>query len=1299
MARESNLAIPILDQKFVDKDNNPIGELPTIIDPTIQCRYIQWKTIEKTFRDIEYLTDHLGERTGVAFLRRGGEREVVFSNQPYMVILKKHSLLDGTKVSPSFEPRKTLHPIPQKNSVPEKHGFRSWIKNTFTGKESTTKSDAESVTTISVNTDIPSISNKSLHGLTETFQGHTSSRSSLVSLHGFDLQQQPLSDCQDILDSTNHCLGNHAPHLFLVLPADLGPWDGMDPTIQNFRLYFMCDSRSFLSSSIQPKHIHLSGHQGYDLIRSNEFFQLYGEYTLTLLEMVKHGFSTGAYRVPSLDSFDILRNCRGDPVHHQITESNIESLVCQAIAYIQKLSPLPRPRRLLDSRETNHIRTFIKLEEDDNGLGGLYRTVYSVSGSPLRWLCTVHSLEYHETRSLEKYVSTRQGTFNQQLSTIDIPLTSTFQATTFAQELKNSHRVFGITLRLTWNVSVAEFQGILRTISRSGAVTVQIDGINPDTCQRLFNPLETDFGDVQLVTLLNYPRPFEHHIYLRNIDGFVHCLHLSSIGECDWQDALRVLESSREFLANWREHPARMDTILHDLSVASSSLDALDLKGIGFLDRRTKETQGWLRVQDGAVLGVTEATLPNDAFPESLLECGTMLRLRIQTPHSAYVRDLRRLFGLNLKLGCLEFPVQDGSIFRYLDPVLRMMPKGPAKLQVDLFENRENDEMRVARLVIEAMDTKGSAYPAVTDILEWKCSHVTGIEGVGGATVLDMATLRFPSVLVSLSLDITALTEQGLICVRNIFLRSSLEQLRVRCTKFGPVLYKHLGMALGAIPWLTITSFALHSADIDTWFYLWAKVEDISTSTNLFRLLNFELFGAGAAAPPLSHATILSIHNLIYSAPLLQLGLESIYLPQEQDWGLIIGVINFSRLLHLSLVDSNVGAMKPWISLLREQLPELDLVYFASLPGEKRLTFVSYTRSAPEGSAANDVHASQGSFRSMSIEGISILDQENDLQHGLFPGFIDCYVESATPNSKSRSSILKAGALHQAIVSSTPDRSVPRPYKVHPVREPNPGMQELELPTNENDIPRRISQLRQYWSGRSGQLHAELVPEGGGPVKAVVTIGKQQASLSDSLDSEASIKFLRWAVCCVSAPLRDGDATVLDMATSRYPLVLAHFSLDITFLTDRGMASVRNVLERSRLKNVHVNCGPIQSEVRESLCLLLESMNESSITSLVLEGNNVDGWLRLWGTIEKLPRWRLDTFALTAKERWQALDGSNLRLIQHLIQLENPPQIQMSGCVCTEWRDWDIFRTAAGKGRKLRLRVPWAAATTITERL
>lgn len=186
----------------------------------------------------------------------------------------------------------------------------------------------------------------------------------------------------------------------------------------------------------------------------------------------------------------------------------------------------------------------------------------------------------------EKYVNTHQGAFNQQLSTVDIPLVSTLQVTTLAQELKDSYYIFGITLQLTWHVSMAEVQDILRAIAQSGAVTLHIDGINPDTCQRLFNLMETNFGDLQLVALLNYPRPFESHVYLKSINDFVHGLHLSSLSEYDWQDAPTVLESCGKLLAEWREHPARIDTILHGLSVTLFPLRALDLKGIVFLTGR-----------------------------------------------------------------------------------------------------------------------------------------------------------------------------------------------------------------------------------------------------------------------------------------------------------------------------------------------------------------------------------------------------------------------------------------------------------------------------------------------------------------------------------------------------------------------------------------------------------------------------------------------------------------------------------------------------------------------------------------
>ncbi|KAG0342766.1 hypothetical protein BG000_001626 [Podila horticola] len=913
---------------------------------------------------------------------RDSDNELVaFSSQPYTVILKKDIVLE-------------LEKIPDK-----KRSLSSWIKKKITGKEyMTAKSNSSSSLSTLIATTAKSISDTSPGTIittttesdsdtspnfiitTTTSTNHSSAPNS--SLHMKTIQRHDSTNfslAHAILDSTSYCLGFSAPHLFLVLPADLTSWDDMNPNTHRFRLYFMCDSRSSLSSNTQPQHIHLSGHQGYDIIRSQEFFQLFGQYTLALLELVKYGFLKGARHVPSLDSCEVLRCCLGDPVKHQLSKININPYVDHAIIYIQSLLLSPRSESLLDSRETKQITAFLQREGDDSGLGGLYRTVYASSGYPMRWLCSTHSLEYSMTKTLQKYVYSQQGALNQQLATIDIPLASNFPAEALAQELKNSCHVYDINLRLKWDVSMKEVQDLLRTFARSGAVAVHIDG------------------------------------------------------------------------------------------------------------------------------------------------------------------------------------------------------------------TRTSDEKLFASLIIEKTDTQGSEYSMVTNILEWRCSHVTGIKGDRDVAILDMASLRFPSVMISLSLDITTLTERGLACVRNIFQQSPLENLRIHCTSIGPIMERHLGPALLAIP------------------------------------------------------------CLICHAPLLQLSLENIYVPQEQDWDLIIKVVDFSRLMCLSLVNK-------------------------------------------------DEYTIQSSYRSMLIDGVCILDHENDLQQGLFPGFLDCYVESAGHNNMSGRTILKANVLHQAIMRNNLGKSVSRPYRVYRLRERS-GVQEVILPTMEKDILSRIGQLRQFWSGKSGQLLAELVVKEKPSCKVVVTIGEKltmssvggavMQGASDTIESEAYIKVLEWDLEHVSKPLSDENAAVLDRISSQRPLVLKHFALNITFLTDHGLASLRNVLQRSRLKSVRVNCGPIQPEVRETLYLLLKSMNKSTLHSLILEGNNVDGWLRLWGTIEELPRWQLKQFEMTGKIRWQALDISNMLLVKHLIQQEDPPQIQMSGFVCTEWNDWKIFEAAAGSGRTQRLQVPW----------
>lgn len=185
------------------------------------------------------------------------------------------------------------------------------------------------------------------HGmLLEAFESHkngdSSAKSEVVKMQqelsklneSIHRQRLHFEICQGVMEISSHYLHFPASHLFLLLPEDLELWNDMDPGTHSFRLYFMCDTRSSSISGIQPRHIHISEHEGYILDRPQEFLQLYGQYALTLLEMVKQGFSHSVYSVPSLDSFEILRLCRNASACHSLTQDNIVPLVDKAIDYI-----------------------------------------------------------------------------------------------------------------------------------------------------------------------------------------------------------------------------------------------------------------------------------------------------------------------------------------------------------------------------------------------------------------------------------------------------------------------------------------------------------------------------------------------------------------------------------------------------------------------------------------------------------------------------------------------------------------------------------------------------------------------------------------------------------------------------------------------------------------------------------------------------------------------------------------------------------------------------------------------------
>lgn len=143
-----------------------------------------------------------------------------------------------------------------------------------------------------------------------------------------------------------------APRLFIALPQDLDSLVDSDPTSDDFRL--ACSvSQEEGSSFNQPRHKHISNHQGYSIARPQEFFQKFGAYTLRIPKMVQNGFNPvqnpsssmrinvthRLHEMPSLDMANILWNCEPETTGGQLFKNTIGPLVNKAIAYLQEQLP------------------------------------------------------------------------------------------------------------------------------------------------------------------------------------------------------------------------------------------------------------------------------------------------------------------------------------------------------------------------------------------------------------------------------------------------------------------------------------------------------------------------------------------------------------------------------------------------------------------------------------------------------------------------------------------------------------------------------------------------------------------------------------------------------------------------------------------------------------------------------------------------------------------------------------------------------------------------------------------------
>ncbi|KAF9334553.1 hypothetical protein BG006_001969 [Podila minutissima] len=769
------------------------------------------------------------------------------------------------------------------------------------------------------------------------------------------------------LKSAHRQLEFAIPRLFLVFPHELDQWSEHDQSTHRFRLYFLCDFNYRNSaqgpplpspmSTIPPQHVHLVDHRGYDLVRPHEFFGFHGAYALRMLEMTHHGFAHDTFAVPPLATFHTLDSPGVTPplARHNLTRTNFRPLVHKAIAYLRQLPPGGgvggRPwTAWLSVEETRHVRSFLcRTDRFDHGMGGLCRTA---CGADALWLCQGHAHTQASVFRFREFVQRHRGVSDLQLGRLSLRIGSRAQAQELVAALQLAPRcVHDVSVRFEMEPEGREGLGwFVEDVARSGVRVLQLDGVttrtHPQTriwCKEdTFLNAVADTG-LELVTLLKYPCQGVQSVYLEPLKDCRYRLQAemattmatatatasSSRLDIAWEKLfvdLRQFEQqvlvanstpSSHSSSSPRLTPDEFSIVLDILShrLRAHGADTMALTSVDIFDKDTSSWQARIGIHQGCVQGVTETFVVNSFLRPEILQYGTLRRLLVQAQDSDVVPYMDELMARNVGLETIEMNMQESALFARVADVCTRRHMEPEQLVVKVFDDvedhgdRELVAMVVRKQAKEEEQVGEDGGPQVMDVLHWNCDYVPHATKDRDVALLDLASKKFPTVMISFTLDVSGLTAQGLYRVQCVLQQSSLEILHVRCLPIAREHRNRVGLILRAVQWSTIKSLVLSGSHIDDWLDLWVSDGDLfaaETTRQGPKLVSLDIKGTGAEEQVLSHASALAIHRLVYECPLLVvLWLNSFELPSDSDWDLILSAVDVEVLVTLGLPDIN----------------------------------------------------------------------------------------------------------------------------------------------------------------------------------------------------------------------------------------------------------------------------------------------------------------------------------------------------------------------------------------------------------
>ncbi|KAK3829187.1 MAG: hypothetical protein J3Q66DRAFT_410698 [Benniella sp.] len=315
------------------------------------------------------------------------------------------------------------------------------------------------------------------------------------------------------------------PRLFVVLPKPKRKRDViLKPFRKQFRLFFLCDCGSHTESGndIHRHKIHLAMHEGYDLDNVDEFFKKYGSYVLTIMKMLKIGFTVAGVVVPGLAHLGIVQGIESTAKTLDMVSRNCRPLLDDASTSLKNqikgdndlVERASKPSgmdfsnlKALCGSELRQLESFLRHRDPGRVLGNLNPIV--TRDGDVRWVCNNHHPDKSAvvTQDFAAIVRAYNGDVSQDSTFFDVVIKSPDQAKKLYDRMVPGIRF--LTIMLEWEVAQEDLRTLELAVTGAG-ITELILGIRfrksrHGVVKNMYNPIVQLMcnGHLRFLVMLN----------------------------------------------------------------------------------------------------------------------------------------------------------------------------------------------------------------------------------------------------------------------------------------------------------------------------------------------------------------------------------------------------------------------------------------------------------------------------------------------------------------------------------------------------------------------------------------------------------------------------------------------------------------------------------------------------------------------------------------------------------------------------------------------------------------------------